>query len=125
MNRVKDILRTKGHRVWSIRPDATVYEALELLAEKNVGAVLVMEDSRLVGIFSERDYARKVVLHGKASKKVASRMKMVVDDIEERFSEHLVEWDGDLDKVRGVNEMVKKLYSKAPAVPQGLLGLRR
>jgi len=66
-----------------------------------------------------------VILHGKASKKVASRMKMVVDDIEERFSEHLVEWDGDLDKVRGVNEMVKKLYSKAPAVPQGLLGLRR
>jgi len=76
MNRVKDILRTKGHRVWLIRPDATVYEALELLAEKNVGAVLVMEDSRLVGIFSERDYARKVVLHGKASKTTSVREVM-------------------------------------------------
>jgi len=66
-----------------------------------------------------------VILHGKASKKVSSRMKMVVDEIEERFSDHLIEWDGDLDKVRGVNEMVKKLYSKAPSLPQGLLGLRR
>jgi len=76
MNRVKDILRTKGHRVWSIAPDATVYEALELLAEKNVGAVLVMEGNRLVGIFSERDYARKVVLRGKASRTTLVREVM-------------------------------------------------
>jgi CBS domain-containing protein len=68
MVRAKDILRTKGHRVWSIAPDATVYEALTMMAEKNVGAVLVMEGNRLVGILSERDYARKIALHGKTSK---------------------------------------------------------
>ena len=55
-----------------------------------------------------------VILHGKASKKVASRMQRVVAEIEETFEEHLTDWDGDLDKVRGVTDIVKKLYSKAP-----------
>ncbi len=58
-----------------------------------------------------------VVLHGKASKKVARRMKSVLDDIEDAFSEHLADWDGDLDKVRGVNDRVKRLYSRAPVLP--------
>lgn len=62
------VLRSKGHEFWSIAPAATAYEALELMAEKNVGALLVMESNRLVGIFSERDYARKVILRGKSSK---------------------------------------------------------
>ncbi len=61
-----------------------------------------------------------VVLHGKASKKVARRMKSVLDDIEDAFSEHLADWDGDLDKVRGVNDRVKMLYSKAPVLPAHL-----
>lgn len=61
-----------------------------------------------------------VVLHGKASKKVARRMESVLGDIENAFSEHLVDWDGDLDKVRGVNEWVKMLYSKAPVLPRAL-----
>jgi len=61
-----------------------------------------------------------VVLHGKASKKVARRMKGVLDDIERAFAEHLVDWDGDLDKVRGVNDRVKRLYSKAPVMPEAL-----
>jgi CBS domain-containing protein len=68
MVRVRDMLRTKGHRVWSVAPDATVYDALKLMAEKNVGAVLVTEGNRLVGILSERDYARKVDLYGKTSR---------------------------------------------------------
>lgn len=68
MTLVKQILDEKGRDVWSVAPDATVFAALELMAEKNVGAVLVMEAERLVGIFSERDYARRVVLHGKASR---------------------------------------------------------
>jgi len=55
-----------------------------------------------------------VILHGKASKKIASRMRGVVAEIEGRFEEHLTDWDGDLDKVRGVTDIVKKLYSKAP-----------
>ena len=65
---VKQILNEKGQDVWAVPPDATIYEALELMAEKNIGAVLVMEDDALAGIFSERDYARKVVLQGKSSR---------------------------------------------------------
>jgi len=64
---VRDMLRTKGSEVWSVAPDTTVYDALELMAEKNIGAVLVMEADRVLGILSERDYARKVVLAGKTS----------------------------------------------------------
>lgn len=73
MQTVKDVLRTKGGVVWSVRPDNTVYEALELMATKDVGALLVLEGQRLVGIFSERDYARQVILKGKASKDTAVR----------------------------------------------------
>jgi len=65
---VGDLLKIKGGDNWSISPQASVYEALEIMADKNVGALLVFEDKRLVGIFSERDYARKVILKGKASK---------------------------------------------------------
>ena len=68
MKTVNDMLRDKGHSVWSVAPDATVFEALELMAAKNVGAVLVLDGDRLVGIMSERDYARKVTLLGKTSK---------------------------------------------------------
>jgi CBS domain-containing protein len=62
------MLDRKGTNVWNVRPDATVYQALELMAEKNVGAVLVMDGERLAGILSERDYARKVILRGRLSR---------------------------------------------------------
>jgi CBS domain-containing protein len=65
---IRHLLQEKGYDVWSVEPEATVLEALQLLAEKDIGALLVMEDGELKGIFSERDYARKIVLHGKASK---------------------------------------------------------
>jgi CBS domain-containing protein len=65
---VRQLLERKGSNVYSIAPDASVFDALELMAEKSVGALLVLEGSRLVGVISERDYARKVILHGKASK---------------------------------------------------------
>lgn len=67
MKTVQQILRVKGSSVLSIQPDATVYDALKLMAEKNVGALLVIEKGKLVGILSERDYARKVILKGKSS----------------------------------------------------------
>jgi CBS domain-containing protein len=71
MNTVRDILRSKGHEVCSIGCDETVYDALKLMAEKNIGAVLVMDADRLEGIISERDYARKVILHGKSAEETS------------------------------------------------------
>lgn len=70
---VRDILRAKGDQIWWISPDATVFSALELMAEKNVGALVVLDGETLAGIFSERDYARKVILKGKASKETSVR----------------------------------------------------
>ena len=67
MTTIRQILRGK-HDVYSVAPETTVLEALALMAEKNIGAVVVVSQDRLVGVFSERDYARKVVLHGKTSK---------------------------------------------------------
>lgn len=68
MKSVRDVLKVKGHAVWSVRPDLTVFDTLKLMAEKEIGAVMVMSDDRPVGIFTERDYARQVILKGKASK---------------------------------------------------------
>ena len=68
MKTVTQLLRTKGQQVLSVAPDIPVFEALEVMADKNVGALLVVEGERLVGVFSERDYARKVILKGKSSK---------------------------------------------------------
>ena len=64
---IRDVLKNKGDSVINISPDATVYSALELMASKNVGALLVMEGKQVVGIISERDYARKVILEGRSS----------------------------------------------------------
>ena len=71
--RVKKLLAKKGHDVYSVSPDTTVFDALALMAEKEIGALVVLEEERLVGIMSERDYARKVILKGKASKETAVR----------------------------------------------------
>ena len=70
---VSQCLQRKGRTVWSLGPDASVYDALQLMAEKDIGALLVMEGDELAGIFSERDYARKVVLKGKSSKETTLR----------------------------------------------------
>jgi CBS domain-containing protein len=70
---VGQVLRKKGHGFYAIGPDATAYEALELMADKNVGALMVTDNGKLVGVFSERDYARKVILKGKASKSTTVR----------------------------------------------------
>lgn len=70
---VRAVLNQKGDQVWSVSPDATVYDAVAMMAEKNIGAVLVMEGDRLLGILSERDYSRKIVLKGKMSKETLVR----------------------------------------------------
>ncbi len=68
MTTVSMILHVKGDEVWRVTPETSVFDALRLMAEKNVGALVVLEEGKLVGIFSERDYARKVILKGKSSK---------------------------------------------------------
>ncbi len=73
MKTLRQILQGKGHGVVSVSPDATVYDALMRMAEKEVGAVLVLEGERLVGVFSERDYARKTMSHAKPSKETLVR----------------------------------------------------
>lgn len=68
MANVKRVLQGKGHEVWSIGPEASVFDAIAMMAEKEVGALVVMEAEKLVGVMTERDYARKVVLQGRSSK---------------------------------------------------------
>ncbi len=84
MNTVRHILEVKGFDVWAISPNVVVLEALRLMAEKDVGALLVMEGEKLLGVLSERDYARKVVLQGRASKEITVREIMT----EKVFSVH-------------------------------------
>ena len=78
---INEILHHKGTAVWTIGPGATVFEAIHLMADKNIGAVLVTDKDKLIGIVSERDYTRKVALKGKSSKELKVR---------EILSEHLI-----------------------------------
>jgi CBS domain-containing protein len=64
---VRQLINRKGNEIWAAQPDTTVLEALNLMADKEIGALVVFDRDQLVGIFSERDYARKVILHGKSS----------------------------------------------------------
>ena len=73
---VMQILQAKGDEVWTIGPQVTVFEALKLMAEKEIGALLVVDAGKVVGIFSERDYARKVILKDRSSKETPVRMIM-------------------------------------------------
>ena len=96
---VRQMLSQKGSAVVSITPDTSVFNALKVMNEKNIGAVLVMEDEELVGIFSERDYARKVILAGRSSKNTEVKELMTckvycidpsrtIQDVMELMNEH-------------------------------------
>jgi CBS domain-containing protein len=73
MSTVRNLLQKKGNAVYSVSPDSCVYDALEYLEEKNLGSLVVVENEKLIGVFTERDYARKVILKGRSSKETAIR----------------------------------------------------
>jgi CBS domain-containing protein len=73
---IHEILHNKGGTVWSVSPDTMVYDAIEIMSDKNIGALLVIEHGKLVGIISERDYTRKIALKGKSSKQ--TRVKEIL-----------------------------------------------
>jgi len=70
MKTIRQLLKIKGRKVWTVSPATSVFDALQVMAEKDVGALLVVKGKTLVGVFSERDYARKVILHGKSSREI-------------------------------------------------------
>jgi CBS domain-containing protein len=110
MGTVRNILIQKGNAVYSIDPDSSVYDALELLEDRNLGCLVVVDNERLVGIFTERDYARKVVLKGKSSKETLVRdimtdhpivvtpnasIEQCMQMMTEKFIRHLPVMEGD------------------------------
>lgn len=89
MRTVRHLLEEKGHEVYAIDPDAAVLDAIQLMAEKQVGAVLVMQGGRLVGMLSERDYARKVILAGLSSRDTPVRQIMSSDVVTVGLDDHV------------------------------------
>jgi CBS domain-containing protein len=77
MTTIRQLLREKGHKIYSIGPDSTVYDAIRTMADENIGSLLVMEDGKIVGIITERHYARNVVLKGRASP--ATRVRDIME----------------------------------------------
>jgi CBS domain-containing protein len=107
MQIIRKILSEKGSDIWSTSPGATVYEALQLMAEKDVGALPVVDHGKLVGIFSERDYARKVILLGKTSKKTFVR---------EIMTPHVVYATPDMTSEQGLTLMTAKHIRHLPVI---------
>ncbi len=105
MKTIRQILKQKGKDIWHTRPNATVFDALQEMAEKDVGALLVMDSDKLVGIFSERDYARKVILKGKSSKDTP---------VSEIMSAHLVSISPDQTNQQGLALMTTKNIRHLP-----------
>ncbi len=124
LDSVGTVLKDKGGQIWFIDPGATVYDALEVMAQKGVGALLVMEASKLLGVISERDYARKIILTGRSSKStpvstiMSSPAKTVdaettVDDAMRTMTAHrirhlpVIEADGKVSGVVSLGDLVK------------------
>lgn len=115
MGTVRNILQVKGNAVHSVSPDTSVFDALESLEEKNLGALIVCDHGKLVGIFTERDYARKVILKGRSSKDT------VVRDI---MSEHPVYVSPDTTIEECMQLMTNKFIRHLPVMDRGeLIGI--
>jgi CBS domain-containing protein len=107
---VRQVLESKGNKTYCVAPGASAFEALSVMAERNIGAVLVTDDDRLVGIFTERDYARKVVLKGLRSADVSVRDLMTATPT-------VVSPDQTMDEV--MNIMTEKRFRHLPVIEDG------
>ncbi len=107
MKTIRLILKQRTKEIWSASPTMTVFDALKVMAEKDIGALPVLDGRKLVGIFSERDYARKVILKGKSSKKT------LVRDI---MSTHLVTVTPDQTNEQGLALMTEKHVRHLPVI---------
>ncbi len=128
MNTLGSLLKAKGNEVWSIDPDATAYEAIQLLAEKNVGSLMVVDGDQVLGILSERDYVRKIDIKGRSGKKTPVRDIMTKEIIHvqpsntidecmalmtEKHIRHLpVYAEGKLAGVVSIGDLVKAIISE-------------
>ncbi len=136
MGTVSNILRTKGNITFSITPDTRVYNALEVMVEKNVSALLITENEKLVGIFTERDYARKVILKGKTSLETQINEVMTenpitvspnstIDDcmrlMTDKFIRHLPVIEGDnLVGIISIGDVVKYIIEEQKFIIQNM-----
>jgi len=109
---VRMILKNKGNYVWSLPPERTVYEAISMMAEKSVGTIVVLSGEQLVGIISERDYARKVILKGKLSKQTL---------VSEIMSSPVTTVDPDRTADECMRLMTEKRIRHLPVMDQGQL----
>lgn len=110
MHSIYQILNEKGHAIWSVTPDMMVYDAIRQMAERGVGALLVMKDDRLEGVISERDYARKVILEGRNSRETP------VGDI---MTRDVVSIGPDLTANQGLALMTNKRIRHLPVIEGG------
>ena len=136
MKSTRQLLEAKGSEVWSVHPDAAVYDAIEMMADKEVGALMVLDGGALVGVISERDYARKVILRGRSSKDTAvkeimtarviyARPDQTVEDcmalMTEKRIRHLPIVDGeDLLGVVSIGDLVKTMLAEQQFVIEQL-----
>ena len=87
---VSELLKHKAPNLWCIGPEATVFEAIQMMADKNIGALLVLSDEKLLGVISERDYTRKVALKGRASRETKVR-EIISSPVVSATPDHSVE----------------------------------
>lgn len=136
MGKIRNILQKKGNTIFSVKPTSTVFQALEVMLENNIGALVVMDNGKFLGMFTERDYARKVILKGKSSKEamvqeimsehpVTATPDTTIDDcmklMTSRFIRHLPVFEGDkLVGLVSIGDVVNYIISEQISIIEDL-----